>query len=331
MAVLTASVWAGVSLLLFAADPDVADLHLHQIQVIGTHNSYHLRPPSAVLQFAQRVQPAAKEWDYSRQTLAEQLDNGIRSFELDLHLAGEEWLVMHVPVLDAQSSVRTFRDALSAVRDWSDQHPRHIPISLLLELKDEGIALQRGIRAPELADLDQLDVSLREILGKRLLTPDDVRGSFANLADAAAAHHWPTLRQCAGKVFVILHEVGRNRSLYRSGRPALQGRAMFVNSQPGEPDGATSVMDNPRHADIASSARIGVIIRTRADNRQTTSAERRDAALASGAHILSTDHPRGEASPDTSFEFQGGAPARVNPVTGPSVLAGQPLTEPIPE
>ena len=87
--------------------------------MVGTHNSYRLRPSPALLRAAIALRKEAKEWDYSRRPLDEQLDQGVRSFELDLHLSEKGWQVMHVPGFDSGSTVATFRDALEVVNRWS--------------------------------------------------------------------------------------------------------------------------------------------------------------------------------------------------------------------
>ena len=126
-------VWLLFLCLMLAGSLSAADettkppLHLNQIQVVGTHNSYHLRPPAAMLKAAMSIRKDAKEWDYSRQTLDRQLDQGVRSFELDLHISNKGWQVMHVPAFDPGTTVPKFVDALRVIRDWSDQHPRHVP------------------------------------------------------------------------------------------------------------------------------------------------------------------------------------------------------------
>jgi hypothetical protein len=314
----------------WSADPALADLRLNQIQVIGTHNSYHQRPAAAMLAASIRVNPSAKEWDYSRLPLDRQLDVGIRSFELDMHLLGNEWLVMHVPVFDPNSSVRTFADALKVVKGWSDAHPRHLPISFLMECKEEGYALSKSVRPPAKADLEMLDTIILKTFGsERVLRPDDVRAQEKASFAFPENRVWPTLRQCAGKVLFILHETGRNRDYYVQDHPALEGRAMFVNGDPDQPHGAAIVMDNPTSPAIAERANEGLFIRTRADGRENPSRERRQAALESGAHILSTDYPAGEYPPSEAFTFPENAPGRVNPVTGPASLVGQTLHEPI--
>jgi len=91
------------------------------------------------------------------------------------------------------------------------------------------------------------------------------------------------------------------------------------------------VMDNPRDPDIPRLVKAGYFIRTRADSGLRTNGQgplgRRDAAFASGAQIVSTDFPSGEAQAATRFvvEFAHAAPGRVNPVNGPEGLRGQTL------
>ncbi len=312
------------------AEPGLADLHFNQVQVVGTHNSYHLRPDAKLLKTMIAVRRDAREWDYSRETLDRQLDHGVRSFELDLHLAGTEWQVMHVPTFDAGTTVRTFADALGVIGDWSRAHPRHVPISVLLELKEEGFALDRRYRRPAAADLDLLDEVIRAAFGpERLFTPDDLRQGADSLPLALANRGWPTLGAMAGRVLFMLHEQGPNRAHYLEGHAALEGRAMFVNATPGEAHAAAIVLDNPADPQIAELARAGYWIRTRVDSQGQRPAERRHQGLAGGAHILSTDYPMGEVAEGDAFGFEGQAPARVNPLTGPAELAGQAVAEPL--
>lgn len=312
------------------------DLRLNQVQVVGTHNSYHLRPPAKTLKAAISVRKDAASWDYSRQPLDEQLDAGVRSFELDLHLSKDGWQVMHVPLLDSGSTVASFRDALEVIRAWSDSHARHVPISLLLELKEEGFSVSRKYIRPQAADLELLDTQIRAVFDdERLLTPDDVRGQHKTLWEAVHAGDWPKLSEVAGQVFVILHESGSNRDAYLAGHPALEGRAMFVESDLGQPHSAVLIRNNPTDRNIERLAREGYLIRTRADSLGDLDESSRRQALASGAHILTTDYPRGEAPAEQAFGLHEGAPARVNPVTGPASdgatsTAGTTLAEPLP-
>lgn len=304
----------------------VDELRINQLQYVGTHNSYHTRDLTKKGRVA--------EWNYNHAPLEVQLDRGVRSFELDLHYRNGEFEVFHVPLLDEGSSCRRLADALAAVNRWSQVHPRHVPISFLFELKKEGPRLDKRIKEPDAAGLDRLDEVLRAgIAAERRLEPDQVRGDAASLREAIAARGWPKLSDGRGKVFFILHDDGANRDLYLKDHPSLRGRAMFVRSDPTRDDAATFVLDSPRDPKIPELARAGFFIRTRADSGLNAASPgqpaRRDAALASGAHIVSTDFPGGEPDPTTGYvvEFPGAAGARVNPVNGPQALAGQIVEE----
>jgi hypothetical protein len=302
---------------------DVEQLRINQLQFIGTHNSYHVRDPA-------KPNRNFPDWNYSHAPLDAQLDRGIRSFELDLQYRKGEFQVFHVAQLDEGSTCRTLKEGLETVRKWSDAHPRHLPISFLFELKQEGPGLDRTIKIPDAAALDRLDGVLRSVFPpERTITPDDVRGRAATLREAVQNSGWPTLAAARGKVFYILHDEKRERELYTRDHPSLRGRAMFVRSDESREDAATLVMDNPRDGDIPRLVKAGYFIRTRADSGLRTKGPRplarREAAFASGAQIVSTDFPSGEAPAQTGFvvEFDHAAPARVNPINGPDGVRGR--------
>ncbi len=306
----------------FAAEP----LLMNQIQTVGTHNSYHVRDAST-------AKRNVDEWNYSHPPLDVQLDRGVRSFELDLHYKNGEFEVFHVPLLDEGTTCRKLEDALATVRRWSEAHPRHVPISFLFELKKEGPGLDKRIKHLDAAGCDKLDAVLKAgFADGRIITPDVVRGEHGTLREAITQAGWPALDACRGKVLFILHDNGAKRDLYTDGHPSLRGRVMFVRSDESRDDGATLVLDNPRDPDIPRLAKAGYYIRTRADANLKIPGSgqpaRRDAALASGAHILSTDFPSGQADGDSGYvvEFPGQAPARINPVNGPT-MDGAAVTE----
>jgi hypothetical protein len=307
-----------------ARDPaDVEQLRINQLQFIGTHNSYHVRDPA-------KPNRNFPDWNYSHAPLDVQLDRDVRSFELDLQYRKGEFQVFHVALLDEGSTCRTLKEGLETVRKWSDAHPRHLPISFLFELKQEGPGLDRTIKIPDAAALDRLDGVLRSVFPpERTITPDDVRGRAATLREAVQNSGWPTLATARGKVFYILHDDRKERALYTRDHPSLRGRVMFVRSDESREDAATFVMDNPRDGDIPRLVKAGYLVRTRADSGLRTKGPRplarREAAFASGAQIVSTDFPSGEAQAQAGFvvEFAHAAPARVNPINGPGGVRGR--------
>ena len=238
--VLMATAIAGTPRLSAGEPAAVEQLRINQLQFIGTHNSYHVRDPA-------KPNKNFPDWSYSHAPLDVQLERGVRSFELDLQYRNGEFQVFHVAKLDEGSTCRTLKEGLETIRRWADAHSRHLPISILFELKQEGPMLDPTVKTPDAAALDQLDRVLLSVFPRdRTITPDDVRGSAATLRDAVQKSGWPTLESARGKVFYILHDERKERDLYTHDHPSLKGRVMFVRSDESRDDAATLVMDDPR-------------------------------------------------------------------------------------
>ena len=70
-----------------ASEPaEPAPLRLNHLQVIGSHNSYHLAPREELASALEALAPSLfREIDYTHLPLTEQLEeHGIRQFELDV-------------------------------------------------------------------------------------------------------------------------------------------------------------------------------------------------------------------------------------------------------
>ncbi len=330
LALLTTAALAMLASIAPAAPLEFGDgPRMNQIQVLGTHNSYHKRGPD--LHTFTAITKEAEEWDYEHLPLDVQLDNGLRSFELDIHNTPEGWRVMHVPLLDPASTCPVFTDCLQLVKTWSEAHPGHVPISFLVEWKEEGPVIDPRITVPTEADLDRLDADVRSVYGPdKLITPDDVRGDAATLEEAVVKRGWPTLESARNRVFFILHNRTVVRDLYVKEHPSLQGRTMFVNSAPGHPYAAAMVRDNPNDPETPGLVQKGYWIRCTVgspDKRGLQAAKARlERSLTCGAQIVSTDFPPGEPHKATGFMVMlpNGLPARWNPVNPPADTSKEP-------
>ena len=115
------------------------------------------------------------------------------------------------------------------------------------------------------AQLDAVDTEITGVLGDRLITPDDVRGSAADLRTAVQTTGWPTVADSRGK-FLFFMDNANKRDLYLQGHPSLQGRAMFTSSGEGQPDGAVLKVNDPGDGSrIRALVEAGYLVRTRAD------------------------------------------------------------------
>lgn len=289
---------------------------LNQIQVIGSHNSYHISNFDQI----GGLSPAAAALDYTHDPLPEQLDEGLRTLELDVWLLDDgELHVQHFPDFDAISTCDLFTNCLTQVQAWSAANPDHVPLGILVEVK--GNPETYGA-----AGMDQIDDDIRSVFAEdELITPDDVRGDAPTLAEAVP-EGWPTLGESRGRVMFAMDNEDAVRDLYTDGHESLEGRVLFTSSAEGRPDAAFIKRNDPTGslADIQRLVAAGYIIRTRADAdlllAQNGETEDRENAFASGAQWVSTDYPATEdPAPHSGYTvaFPDGTFARCNPVNAP--------------
>jgi hypothetical protein len=293
-------------------------LRTNQVQVLATHNSYHIQQDAPI-----RSSPTTQ---YTHAPLDQQLDQGVRGFEIDVVNAPDgTFPVVHTPVVDATSNCTPLAQCLQVTRTWSRAHPGHVPIFILIEPKNDDVdfVIDNTLRRFDAAGLDQLDKTVRSSLGRQLITPDSVRGSAKTLRSAVTGKGWPTLAKTRGKVLVALNTEGAIRDAFLQGHPSLERRAMFVTAAEQSPAAAVIKMDDPDEARIQQLVKQGFIVRTRADadliEPRNGDTSRREVALRSGAQIVSTDFE--VAVPaiggDYVVQIPGGTPARCDPVNAP--------------
>lgn len=363
-------------------------LKINQIQVLGTHNSYSKPIDPAVLNYMDLVvegimdkyfanisveqkkfydeyhpnkMKMSESLSYSHPDFNEQLNAGLRSFEIDVYYdptggrftkpAAYEFLkkqgkkdllpfdttdlskpgfkVLHIADTDFRTHYPTFSLAMKALKIWSEDNPKHVPIFIMIEAKDRGIPLFPN--ATEILPFDEeafdaLDKEIFSILGKdKVITPDQVRGEYATLEKAIQAQNWPLLSNSLGKfLFMLLPSTGgaNIETPYLKDRPSLQGRAMFVQSQPGQPYSAFLLLDNAivRKDEIIEYVNKGYLVRSRTDidtyEAKVNDSKRAVAAFESGAQVLSTDFFKSGNVYGTDYyiTLPGNKPVRVNPV-----------------
>ena len=296
-----------------------AELRLDQLQLRGSHNSYH-QAPAIALHASHR---------YSHATLATQLERlFVRVLELDVHLEDGVLDVYHIAGIDSGSSCERFTDCLAEIRAWSDRRPCHLPLIVWVEPKSETGG--DSLADPSVIDRDILSIFPPD----RLLRPDDVRGDHGSLRAALEARGWPTLASARGRVvFVLLDRAGKTRA-YTRDFTGLEGRAMFANAEPPQFDerwAAFAKIDDPTAA-----ATIGAAIERRimvGSNVCAAGRERSECAtrllhgLRNGVHMLKDDFPGPTEERDWSLRFPNDAPFRCNPVTGADTCREDDLDE----
>lgn len=328
-------------------------LPMNAMQAIGTHNSYKMAIAPNELAMIRAINPKeADAIDYSHPPLTQQLDAGARQLEIDIvydpdtglyaaplgfKMAGAKaepydftpyrqpgLKVIHEPSVDYRVTCPLFVQCLKEVRAWSLRHRDHVPLIILLNLKEGGLSMPGAIKAPlfDAKAMDLIDAEIRSVFPEiDLITPDKVQGKHATLREAAAAGDWPSLKAARGKVMIALDCPPDQVARYRGDRKVLEGRAAFVNVDETSPAAGYITLNEPKEqaARIAAAVKAGLIVRTRADadtrEARTNDTSRQAAAFASGAQYVSTDY----MTPDVRFgpyvaKLPGGGIARPSPV-----------------
>ena len=153
-------------------DQQIDDLKINQLQYLASQNSYRMRTYEPVYDaldkglglFSKYKQPAG--CDYTHETLEDQLNkHKIRGLEFDIYydpdgglfyhragnrLVGEStassvselnepgFKILHQPDFDYMSHHYTFKSALEAVKNWSNANKNHLPLTILVEPKDDA-------------------------------------------------------------------------------------------------------------------------------------------------------------------------------------------------
>ncbi len=240
---------AGAALLaLFAIDAGedgaagIGGLRLDQVQMIGTHNSYHQAPDGGLLDYLRTSgfqdgpdwsgARLAQAIDYTRQPLPVQLDDGIRAIELDVHddpdgtafthppflevlktqgtalygpweMRGSGFKTLHKAGYDPDSTCPLFAPCPAEIAAWSDRHPNHTPIVVMVEVKPEASAKAAGCTALCADGGARLKAALSDGLGTRLIVPGDI------------GRKWPTLDGVRGRIMVMLLDSEDTMRSYR--------------------------------------------------------------------------------------------------------------------
>lgn len=331
---------------------EVDALPMNAIQTIGTHNSYKMAiAPNEWAMIHAVDAKAADSLDYSKPPLATQLDQGARQLEIDIVYDPDVGLyanplgyrqgkgqvpydftplktpglkVLHEPSVDYRSVCPLFVQCLKDVRAWSQAHPDHVPILIILNLKEGGLSIPGATKAPlfDAKAMDSIDAEIRSVFpADALITPDRVQGAYPTLREAVAAGAWPRLGAARGKVMIALDCPPDQVARYREDRKVLEGRAAFVNIDESSPAAGYITLNEPKEqsARIAAAVKAGIIVRTRADadtwEARADDTTRQAAAFASGAQYVSTDY----LTPDERFgpyvaKLPGGGAARLDPV-----------------
>ncbi|GEN73958.1 phosphatidylinositol-specific phospholipase C domain-containing protein [Chryseobacterium lathyri] len=211
--------------------------------------------------------------------------------------------LLHMADIDFRSHYPTLKDALKELRKWSDQHPQHTTLFIMVEAKDSGFPIfpnSTQVLPFTQKAYDDLDQEILQYLGKdKIITPKEVQGKFPTLREAVVHNNWPKAEDSRGKfIFMLLPGSAGTQSTKNSPYlidGSLEKRLMFMESEPEDSFAAFILKDNAivRQQDIQALVKQGFMVRTRADietyEAKVNDLTRSKAAFSSGAQVVSTD------------------------------------------
>jgi len=332
---------------------------LNQTQIIGSHNSYKNAMAPEILSYLRSMSTKTAEGlEYEHEPLEKQLDMGLRNLELDVFhdpqgsrytqpkgiemirkggnpnftfdtenkLAIPGLKMFHVQDIDFQSHYLVFAEALQALKKWSNVHPDHHPIFILVNAKDAFVPNTIRPLPFTATALDSIDLEIRTHLGlEKLIIPDQIKGSFASLEQGVLNGNWPKLDQARGKFLFVLDESEEKIRSYLTQKPGLANAVFFVNLKEGNPEAGFRIINDPikNEAYIQELVRKGYMIRTRSDSgteeARTEDYTQFEKAKSSGAQVISTDYylPSKLFKSTYKVSFEGNKFERANPVLNP--------------
>ena len=287
-------------------DAWVEPLRVNHMQVRGTVKSYFRDD---------EVRATDPPIDYGYPPLDEQAARmGIRQFDFDLWGNGFALAVGEFGgETPEQIHCNRFNDCLDAVVAYSDAHPNHPPLVLLLG-PTTRIPQAEPDRFPFFWHVDEIERYLVWRFGRqRMLSPADVRREYADLVTAIEQQGWPTLAESRGKIIAVLNDRGETRAEYLEfGGLDPADRFLFQVGDLAEPDANEVIFsfEAVGEADIDAIEQLvsaGRLVHTSTDDPAMVGRLR-----AAGAHMIASHWP------DEVMGPPGETPTLCNPVTAPA-------------
>lgn len=292
----------------------------NEVAFLGTHNSYQLlatKPKRALMKAIEIISFGKVDYTkatFEMDTLTNQLEYGIRNLEIDIETSDDGknigFIVTHTPILDNVTSCYDFAKALEEIKMWSDNNPKHLPITILIEPKGEVLNIN-NMQDFSLDYANELGETIKSMLGDTLLTPAQMMGDYASFKEMRENDGWLTLEETLGKVMVLMHPCDVTDDYIKQDE-TIKSQVMFpmLRFQSINETYASFILDNnPVEAGVNNAKTIGecnLIVRTRADSHPTFSDERYASADVCGSQIITTDYPpRSVRTNEHTYDFDG--------------------------
>ncbi len=297
-----------------------------EVQYIATHNSYKEEltffSKTVFNLFGGFFGMSERQFEYSMPTLTEQLNSGIRFFELDLiymfRSGGWKTVCCHDPILDNKSHAFIFELALEEFFLWSENNPGHLPVTIFIEPKQDHLFLP-GMKPLGLEGIRELEQMAVERLGEKLLTPGEMLGDSNNFKEMRETAGWPELKTMTDKFLFVLFP--HYNSKYTELDETMRSQAFFMSKwyhayDEAAPDfnpNVPFIMTNEPDTLYSGNNAIeyflerNFFVRTRLDFFPEIDPARKELSMKLGTQLLTTDYPKGNTNADDYYAaFEGG-------------------------
>jgi len=268
-------------------------LRLNEIQMLASHNSYKKTgvPLGRLMVGLGDSFDEAKALKYGYKPLHEQLRLGIRSFEFDVRLRKTAFELTHVPLVDNSSVAPNFSKALDEMLLYTEYHPNHLPIIVLMEVKDDWMLLDHALQKIGVLELIKLNQLIEIKMKDHLYKPSDMMTPGLSLKETIQEAGWPYISDLLGKYIFVLHPGGFTDTYY-SIDPSLLTLPMFIGGYQEHQNEsfASFIVHNTLDVEkINHLVSEGLIVRTRIDSQLVFNPSDFEKAILSGAQILTSD------------------------------------------
>jgi len=290
-------------------DLNDSTLKYNEVRMLTTHNSYKKALPESLYNLSSAVfgPDQYKSIMYEHDTPVTQLCNGVRGLELDIRWQPNGFKIFHSPPPDNLSNSPDWKMTLQELRLWSDANPNHMPVTILVEFKDDNAYRNPLYQKMDEKKFRQLDSTIKTIMGSSAETAADLMGNkYTSLGEMVENNGWPSLCSLKGKFIFLLHPNAVYTDLYINMDKTLKTQ-MFVPVITAEDIGthigyaAFVLYNNPDVDVIRDLVSKHYVVRTFIDNGQIYREDYKARALESGAQMLTTDLEKGVIMPKTGY------------------------------
>lgn len=157
----------------------------------------------------------------------------------------------------------------------------------------------------------EFDEALKAVLGDKLLMPEGAMGKYDSLEQMRKNDSWPSLKEAAGKIIVLLHPCDVTQQ-YIDTDASLSSQAMFpmLRFEDIDKSYASFILGNEPETATENNKKTvdeqNLMVRSRADNYPDFSDEKYAFSDNCGSHIITTDYPpRSMRAGEHTYTFGG--------------------------